>query len=361
VPTRIPGERVGAIEIAKPLDEATAYVRKSIAIAVITACVMLVCSGVLAWALGKILIERPAAVLLGYARRIGSGDLTVRLAPRWRDEFGELTIAMSMMSDDLQQARHSTEAEHRARLDAVEQLRHADRLATVGTLAAGVAHELGTPINVIEGHAQLLREHREATEASIQSAAVITKQCKRMTSIIQDLLRFARRDRPKAGTVNVVQMVHETIRMCAVIARKRDVKTTIENDDAELVAQIAADPIQQILTNVVMNAIQAMPDGGDLSLRLSRERATAPSRHVEAEYIRIQAEDSGIGMDAETKRRIFEPFFTTKDVGEGTGLGLSVALGIAMDHDGWIDVASELGRGTVVSIYLPTRASVATR
>jgi signal transduction histidine kinase len=357
VPTKIPGDRIGAIEVADFLHNETAFIHESIVASVVTAGMLLLCSGVFAWLLGRSLVGRPAAALLAYARTIGAGDLSRRLEPRSRDEFGELTVAMSRMCDDLQLARDSVEAEHRARLDTVEQLRHADRLATVGTLAAGVAHELGTPINVIEGHAQLIREHRDASEASMQNAAVITKQCKRMTSIIQDLLRFARRDRPKAGEVDAVQMAHETLRMCEVIARKRDVKTTVESSGGELVAQIAADLIQQILTNVVMNAIQAMPDGGNLTLRLSRQRAIAPGRHTEAEFIRVQVTDSGIGMDESTRRRIFEPFFTTKDVGEGTGLGLSVALGIAMDHDGWIDIASEPGRGTVVSIHLPARAS----
>jgi signal transduction histidine kinase len=358
-PTPVPGGRIGALEISESLDDERAYLQESMLFVLITAGALVLCCSVLAWVLGIKLIGRPVGLLLKYASRVENGDLTQRLAPRSRDELGELSVALSHMCDGLERARDRVEAETRAKVETIEQLRHADRLATVGTLAAGVAHELGTPINVIEGHAQLIREDRAANETIIRNSTVITKQCKRMASIIHDLLRFARRTAPTASTVDVGEVARETIRMCEVLMHKQDVTATID-DTGELVGRIAADPMQQILTNVIMNGIQAMPRGGALSLHLTRERVRPPDQESEAEFVRIRVADTGVGMDEATRRRIFEPFFTTKDVGEGTGLGLSVALGIAIDHDGWIEVASQPGAGSAVSIFIPLQAPEAT-
>lgn len=354
VPTKVPGDRIGAIEIATFLVEEDEFLRRSLLFVIVTAGALALCCSILAWAVGRWLVARPVSTLLMYARRVEAGDLTQRLVPASRDELGELSIALSEMCDGLARARDRVEAETSERLRALDQVRHADRLATVGTLAAGVAHELGTPINVIEGHAQLIREDREASGLAIQNAAIITKQCKRMAAIIHELLRFARRAPPTGTTIGVLETARETIRMCEVLARKRGVITTIDGSE-DLAARIGADPMQQILTNVVMNGIQAMPAGGSLSVQLSRERATPPDSNEADEYICIRVADTGIGMDERTRQRIFEPFFTTKDVGEGTGLGLSVALGIAKDHHGWIDVVSEPGRGSTVSIYIPSQ------
>lgn len=358
-PVSVPGDRLGAIEISDVLDDEAAYLRDSMLAAALTALALVVCCGVLAWMTGTLFIGRPVGRLVSYARTIEAGDLTKRPESLSSDELGELGAALGKMSAGLQQARERTEAEARARLAAVEQLRHAERLASVGTLAAGVAHELGTPINVIDGHAQLIREDRGASESIVENTAVIARQCKRMTAIIRDLLRFARRGAPSGGTVDVAEVTRETMRMCEVLIRNRAVTTTLD-DSGELVAEIGLDPMQQILTNVFMNAIQAMPDGGSLSVKLSREHATAPGASDGAEYARIRVTDSGIGMSRETRQRIFEPFFTTKDVGEGTGLGLSVALGIANDHRGWIEAESEPDRGSTVSIYIPARAATPT-
>jgi two-component system NtrC family sensor kinase len=356
VPADIPGARIGAVEIIDRLEEEESYLQGTVLFVIGTAAALVLCCSVLAWALGTALVGRPVKVLLAYASTVERGDLSQRIIPRSRDELGALTTAMSKMCEGLELARDRADAESRRRLDAIEQLRHADRLATVGTLAAGVAHELGTPINVIEGHAQLIREQCGAQETIVHNAAIITKQCKRMTAIISDLLRFARRVPPTGSSVDVGLIAKETIAMCEVLARKRGVKITVD-DRGDNVAQIAADPMQQVLTNVVMNGIQAMPDGGTLTVRLSREQVAPPNHPELGDYVCVRIADTGVGMDDATQHRIFEPFFTTKDVGDGTGLGLSVALGIAKDHHGWIDVASELSRGSIVTIYIPSTTS----
>jgi signal transduction histidine kinase len=141
--------------------------------------------------------------------------------------------------------------------------------------------------------------------------------------------------------------------MLEPLRHKRDVTVSVESD-GDSAARIESDQMQQVLTNIFVNAIQAMCDGGSLSVRICRDRVAVQGKGQDtAEYLCVRVEDTGTGMDENTKSRIFEPFFTTKDVGDGTGLGLSVAFGIVEDHGGWIDVESEPGRGSVFSIYLP--------
>jgi signal transduction histidine kinase len=133
------------------------------------------------------------------------------------------------------------------------------------------------------------------------------------------------------------------------------VSAHIEAGDAPLVADLDVGQIQQVLTNLMVNGIQAMPHGGELRVVLRRVRATPPVAHggASGEWLCVEVRDQGTGIAPENLSRLFEPFFTTKDVGEGTGLGLAVAYGIVRDHDGWIDVSSELGHGSRFSVYLP--------
>jgi two-component system NtrC family sensor kinase len=225
---------------------------------------------------------------------------------------------------------------------------------TVGTLASGIAHQLGTPINVIDGHAQLIKEDGTAGNQAKNNADIISRQCKRMTRIIRDLLDFSRRGGHKGSSVDAREAARETLRMLELLTHKQDIETFFDEGESDVNVCINFHQLQQVLTNILINSLHAMPDGGRLDLRVGRGRATRPgSGQVEAEYVKLGIEDTGVGMDSETLGRIFEPFFTTKDVGEGTGLGLSVAHGIIDDHGGWIDVTSEQGKGTKFDIYLP--------
>lgn len=354
VPVKVPGQRIGAIEISDPLVDEQAYLAHSIRNAALTSLSLVLLTSLLAWGLGQGFIGRPVRRLVQQARRVGAGDLGRRLSLRSRDEIGDLAREMDQMCDRLQQARERISTETQARIMALEQLRHADRLTTVGTLASGVAHELGTPINVIDGHAQLIREDTGVSGRVRENAEVISRQCKRMTQIIRQLLDFARRGGPRQGTTDLREVACDTLRMVAPLARKRGVMTALGEDSAGVIAAIGFNEMQQVLMNMLINSLHAMPGGGNLTLRVARVRAAPPgSEQSGATYGCVIVEDTGVGMDEVTRLRIFEPFFTTKDVGEGTGLGLSVAYGIVHDHGGWIEVSSEPGHGTRFAIYLP--------
>lgn len=359
VPVRVTGGRLGAVEVTDPLGDEEEYMRGSIVSATATALTLVALSAGLAWLLGVVLIGRPVRALVEQARRVAGGDLAQRLVPRSRDELGELAIEMNHMCDGLQGAWQRAADESQARIQAIEQLRHVDRLKTVGTLASGVAHELGTPINVIEGHVQLLREDPASTEAMRGSLDVITRQCKRMAEIIRQLLDFSHRGVKKSEPpADLRDVVRETARMLEPMARKRDVSINVEVGLTAAVAGIGFGQAQQVLANLAINGIHAMPKGGQLRFSVAWQERKSPGRDRSAPYLCVEVADDGMGMDEETRGRIFEPFFTTKDVGTGTGLGLAVAHGIIEDRGGWIEVDSAPGQGSRFVVCLPAPTTV---
>jgi len=254
------------------------------------------------------------------------------------------------LAETNQQLASATEA----RIATLEQLRHADRLKTVGQLASGVAHELGTPLNVIAGRAKMIAQRIVEGDDVLDNARIVAEQAARITTIIRQLLDFSRRRGPSLGAHDLRPIAARTAELLGSMARKRGVTLSVEKPDAALPAEVDPAQLQQVLTNLVLNGLQAMPEGGHLTIRVGRHHAVPPADlgGDAADFAAITVEDEGAGIAPENLTHIFEPFFTTKDVGEGTGLGLSVAWGIVRDHGGWIDVESEPGRGSRFTVLL---------
>lgn len=222
-------------------------------------------------------------------------------------------------------------------------LQHADRLVTIGQLAAGVAHELNEPLNSILGFAQLvakvprLPQQARADIARIEAAALHGRK------VIRQLLTFARQKPLRDSRVNITQLVRENADIW--LSRCETGGVRIEYALDENIPDIVADDgqIRQVVTNLVINAVQAMPQGGVLRIETS----------VEGQSLRLAVVDSGEGIPPAVLPRVFDPFFTTKDVDQGTGLGLSVVHGIITGHHGQLSVQSTLGKGTCVTVLLP--------
>jgi len=344
----VPEQRLGAIEIAQSLEQLDSYVTASLRTRVIGSVSAVAIAALLALGLGVVFIGRPISRLASKARRVGTGDLSGPLELRQRDELGELASEINVMCERLSEAQT-------AREQATEQLRNADRLTTVGKLASGLAHELGTPLNVVRGRAKLIVDHEVEGPEVENSARIVVEQAERMTALIRELLDFARPRAPKKSPVDVTVVASRVCELVATIARKAGV-TLVPADPADT-PRVEADDAQltQVLTNLVVNGIQATPSGGTVSIA-TRLIDRAPPPYVggaSRPWLAIDVRDTGAGMDEATRIRVFEPFYTTKDIGDGTGLGLSVSWGIIREHGGWIDIASTAGEGSTFTVYLP--------
>ncbi len=243
------------------------------------------------------------------------------------------------------QLHEYVEQERVQRRMAIDQLRHAERLNVIGTLAAGVAHELGTPLNVIAGCAELIGE--DSIDETVQRrTTMILEQVARVSAIIRHLLDFGHRGGVERADVELAKLVAATVEMLQSTARKRGAQIILEPSPPIHVRGNVSE-LEQVLSNLILNGLQAMDRGGTV-------RVTTRTESGSVAYIAV--EDQGHGITASDLPRIFDPFFTTKDVGEGTGLGLSVSYGIVRDHDGSIEVESEPGRGSRFTVVLPLRS-----
>jgi len=351
----VAGRLVGALEVSGPLTERDAQFRDEMKQIVGRTALATLAAFLAVAVAGYVFVGRPMRRLVAKARRIGAGDLSAPLAITQNDEVGELAKEINQMCERLAAAQTRVEEEINQRVAASEQLRHADRLTTVGKLASGVAHELGTPLNVVSGRAKMIVRGQVTGSELRESAQVIAEQAERMTNIIRQLLGFARRRKPQHRKEGLRSLVERTLSLLRPMAEKSSVTCTVIHDEPEPVAAIDASLIEQALANLVVNAIQSMPGGGTLKVRSCEEQVAPPVDVGDAPgpYACLHVEDTGVGMTKEQLRHAFEPFFTSKDVGSGTGLGLSVAHGIVRDHGGWIAVSSALGKGSRFSMYLP--------
>jgi PAS domain S-box-containing protein len=222
------------------------------------------------------------------------------------------------------------------------QLRKAERLAELGTLASGMAHEIGTPMNVILGRAEYLRD-RATDEPVRKGLTTIVTQVERITKLMHQLLAFARRNPPVRGPLALKDIVDNSLELFQERLAKSRVTAEVVWDDS--CPKVLADPDQmsQVMINLIMNAIHAMPDGGTVRIGLAPEE----------DRVKLTVADTGDGIPQEAIAKIFEPFFTTKEFGKGTGLGLTVVKGIIEEHHGSIAVESEPGKGTTFTMLLP--------
>jgi signal transduction histidine kinase len=347
--------RPAAVELSEPLAALQRHTRDSVLQTSVVMALFLASSAVAVALLGIAFIGRPMQKLVEKTRRVGAGDLGGPLQLRGHDELAELGRSMNAMCEQLAAARVREERAARAREQALEQLRHADRLRTVGSLASGLAHELGTPLNVVLGRAEMIAADPEAPEEAREGARIVAEQSRRMSTILRQLLDFARRRPAHREPVDLRALARETVELLRPAARKRSVDLRlVEGMDPGRVSADAGQ-LQQVLTNLLLNALQASPEGSRVELSLGRERAHPPHGldGSEGEHAVLRVEDQGHGIAPAHLAHVFDPFFTTKDVGEGTGLGLSVSYGIVRDHGGWIEVESEPGHGAVFRVLLP--------
>ena len=358
VPVNVDENHPGALEISEPLFILDRYTHRSLLHFLFTTALLLVVVGVLLWNRFQKWIHQPLSQFINKSLKIGEGDLTPDLKVPGHDEFTQLAKTLNSMCQKLDATYEKIRVEHEQRIATLEQLRHTERLATLGRLSAGMAHELGTPLNVISGRAKMIRscelEQNEISECS----RIINEQAERIASIMRNLLDFARRRPLDKSLLDIEQIVRQTLEMLASTAQKARVTFDLVKNTKIPLVPVDRMQLQQVVTNLVVNAIQAMPKGGQLVVTLGVEQANRPAgKPANQDYLVIRVKDQGEGIKQENMHHLFEPFFTTKKVGAGTGLGLSIAFGIVEEHGGWIDVESKQNRGACFSVFLPLEVS----
>jgi len=234
----------------------------------------------------------------------------------------------------------------------------AQKMQSIGALAGGVAHDIGNLLTPMIGFSQLLRDHADNRELIVEVADVIDTNLGKLDELTRRLLVFGRKSGAGLRPMDLRFAVEETRKLLDG-SIPRGVRFEVHEKDEPLILRGDPNQIQQVLMNLCLNAVDAMPDGGVLRLETSiveadaSFRRTYPRAGAAPRFARVSVVDTGVGMDEETTEKIFEPFFTTKESGKGTGLGLAMALKIVEDHGGLLHVESEIGRGTAFHVHLP--------
>ncbi len=307
-------------------------------------------------------ISKPLQKLLSGIDDVAKGDLSHVLLAEREDEVGDLAARFNDMTGSLRDARAETQRGIDTKLALEAHLRRTEKLATIGQVAAEIAHEVGTPLNVVTGRARAMARKAEDPDAVQKNATIIAEQAARITRIIQRLLDFARRkvgDAEKV-TVDLNRLAGDTLEFLEhqLANAHIDARPRLDKGIAGIPGD--KDQLQQVLLNLFLNAIQAMPDGGRLDIVSSRVVRRRPGLEVapEQEYAVLEVRDTGVGIPEESRDKIFEPFYTSKAGEGGTGLGLAVAHGIVKDHDGWIEIDDNApaGRGTVFRLFFPMKS-----
>jgi len=283
-----------------------------------------------------VLIERPLEELMHTIKRVRDGDLKARVEfARRVDDVGQLGRQFNEMVEQLETNRDEIEELHK------RELQRAGHLATLGELAAGLAHEIRNPLAGIAGVVDIMGRELPAKSASREVLGDVHREVLRIQAILNDLLSYSRPRPPSFLPVNI----NATVEQAVVLARQQVLTKPIQVlfEPNPSVPPVEHDPalIQQVVLNITLNGIQAISGAGRVSLAVLQNH----------DNVAITISDTGRGISADALPRIFKPFFTTRS--EGTGLGLSLASGIVQSHGGHIDVTSTVGKGTTFKVYLP--------
>ncbi|NOT61378.1 MAG: HAMP domain-containing protein [Acidobacteria bacterium] len=360
MPVQLGAGRRGAFEITQPLSFVQADIARArrdvawITLSLFAAITL----GVLA--VMSYNIWRPIRELLVGADALGRGELDHRVnVPDKGSEFARLAESFNHMAERLSRQRETAtrEAEERLTLERElrfqeVELRHRDRLATVGRLAAGVAHEMAAPLNVIDARAEQVQTRTDAPLATRQrNLTIIREQTERITQIVRQLLNLARPYELRRESLDLSQVIHDTVESLEADAQRSGVQFNVISNGPNGKVSIDADRgfLQQVLLNICRNGLQAMPAGGALRIETHAEAITKEGR----DFVVLRITDTGAGIAEEHLAHIFDPFYTTKEVGSGTGLGLSVAHRIVEEHGGWIEAANASPHGATFNVYLP--------
>lgn len=308
---------------------------------------------VFGWRLISKLILAPLRELLDATHQVADGDLSTRVHITENNEMGRLSAAFNEMTSRLEknswEVLHSLEQTRRLNQNLAQtqsELLSSEKLASVGRLAAGVAHEIGNPLSAIAGYMDILsrRDYLEGRDREMTER--IQDEVKRISEIIKELLDYSRPQDKSVSSIGLNEYINSSLTLMS--GQKGFDKIEVDLRLGEIPDFMANySSVQQLIMNLVLNAVHVMPDGGKLTI------ATETAKLEGRDGVELTVTDTGPGIAAELLDKIFDPFFTTKDPGQGTGLGLSICMGIVENMKGKISVESNTGRGAIFKVWLP--------
>ena len=343
------GNLLGVMAVVRPLDdldEDLARTRNRLCWVVAMFLVGTIATGMI---LGTIHVTRPLGRLVARMGQVRRGDFQASRngPPRRNDEIGKLVGEFNAMIAALAESRARATDQTEARIRLEEGLRRIDKLVTIGQLSAGLAHEIGSPLQVLSGRASTLREHDDP-EVRRQAELLVT-ECDRIARVVDQLLSFGRRKPATITMCNLIEPVRTVIDLLGPEARRRDISLAIAAPARAYPIHADVDQMQQVALNLITNALAATPTGGTVTVAIDRVDKT----------IQLAVRDTGCGIPSDMQARLFEPFFTTRAAEGGSGLGLAIVRAIATEHHATIEVRSKPSLGSEFVIAFPALEEVA--
>lgn len=357
-PVMVNGERAGVVEIAQPIS----FVRDEIAHeqrdTIITTLLLLLTIFLIVLLVTHYNLTQPVKALLRGALAVGRGDLDYRVdSLHGSGEFTMLAHEFNRMADSLAEQRQHAAREAEERLNLERQLRHSERLASLGRLAAGIAHEMGAPLQVIDGRARQLLNHQDTpVEVRQRNLTIIRTQTERIARIVRQLLNLARPYHLRLREVDLSQAMAEALELLEPGAAQAQVQLA-PVPTTRLMVKADPELLHQVFMNICLNAIQTVSANRQGDGKVSVDFIPDAMCKEGGSFIAVRIVDNGGGIAPEHFASLFDPFFTTREPGQGTGLGLSVSRRIIEEHGGWIEAANNEEGGATFTIYLPESQS----
>ena len=383
VPLHLGTKAVGGIRLVSSLDEAQSFLSKkrnrAIILTFFSILVILITVTIL---FGK-LVGDPIQKLVEAMSRAEKGDLEAEAHIQGQDELGklgrnfnrmlrtiretheqniqllrqvnqfneELTTRIEAATSELAKRNEELKLLNEALFASQRQLSQSEKLAAVGQVTATMAHQIGTPLNSISGYIQLILHDGKLQPKDQDRLKIIESQLDRLADSVKSLLSFTRQPKPQLKSLNVNDVLEELIHLSEPWFLARNVKLSTHLSPGLPPVLGDSTHLQTLFLNLITNALDAMPQGGVLTIKT--QQVSPPLSSEDGRWLEISIADTGIGITEESRKRIFDPFFTTKKMGEGTGLGLAICEKIIKEHSGMIEVRSEVGKGSTFSISIP--------
>lgn len=345
IPVKGPGNSMqGALEVVLPLQQVNRTLAGTTRRFMLFTVVLVVGLGALIILIARWNITQPILKLIGAARQLGSGDFSARLEGSGVADLDKLIDELNRMAEQLEGQSTNRERFYQEKLQLEKGLRHAEKLASIGQLSSGLAHEIGTPLNVISGRAEHLLSKIDKNDTSRKALLTIVQQSESIATLIERLLAFSRKEEQSFTKISLQHLIKEAYSLCLMRYKRNRSEIALDLDLCEDSMIGDADALQHLFVNLFLNSFQAIEGVGKIHVSIK-----AQTPHI----LTVIYEDNGPGIPEEQHSRVFDPFYTTKQVGEGTGLGLYIVANIIEEHNGDIAIETPATGGIRFIINLP--------